>query len=249
MALQRFTRPQIELMVEHMTSGKSVPATVRQHLVEKSDGIPLYVEEMTKTILESGVLTEADTLAKLTASLTSFTFLAQGRCLLGWALAAQGQGEEGVKLMRQGVMDMRATGTYAAPPSFLPALAEAYSMLGQVDEALLAVAEALELFEQTGMRWREAETYRIKGTLLLHQTVSDACQAESCFQQALDIARQQQAKFWELRAATSLARLWQSQDKRQDAYELLAPVCKWFTEGFDTADLIDARSLLDELRV
>jgi predicted ATPase len=83
--------------------------------------------------------------------------------------------------------------------------------------------------------------------LLLQQTVPDAAQAEACFQQALDVARQQQAKSWELRAATSLARLWQAQDKRQDAYDVLAPVYEWFTEGFDTADLQEARTLLDEL--
>jgi predicted ATPase len=83
--------------------------------------------------------------------------------------------------------------------------------------------------------------------LLLHQAVPDAAQAGVCFQQALDIARQQEAKSWELRAATSLARLWQSQGKRQDAYDLLVPVYEWFTEGFDTADLIEAKQLLDEL--
>jgi predicted ATPase len=83
---------------------------------------------------------------------------------------------------------------------------------------------------------------------LLRQADPDAAQAEACFQQALDIARRQEAKSWELRAATSLARLWQSQGKRQDAYDLLAPVYEWFTEGFDTADLIEAKVLLDELR-
>jgi len=84
--------------------------------------------------------------------------------------------------------------------------------------------------------------------LLLQQAVPDAAQAEACFQQALDVARHQQAKSWELRAATSLARLWQSQDKRQDAYDLLAPVYEWFTEGFDTADLQEATALLEELQ-
>jgi predicted ATPase len=84
--------------------------------------------------------------------------------------------------------------------------------------------------------------------LLLHQAVPDAAQAEACFQQALDIAHRQEAKSWELRAATGLARLWQSQGKRQDATDLLVPVYEWFTEGFDTADLKDAKSLLDELR-
>ncbi len=171
----------------------------------------------------------------------------QGRFILGWALAAQGQGEEGVTLMRQGVADVLATENRMAPPALLPVLAEALGALGQVDAGLHMVAEALELTEQTEARWYEAETHRIKGALMLRQAVPDAAQAETCFQQALDIARRQEAKSWELRAATSLARLWQSQGKRQDAYDLLAPVYEWFTEGFDTVDLIEAKPLLDEL--
>jgi predicted ATPase len=99
----------------------------------------------------------------------------------------------------------------------------------------------------TESRWYWAELYRLKGTLLLQQTVPDTSQAEASFQQALAIARRQQAKSWELRAATSLARLWQQQGKRQEARELLAPVYNWFTEGFDTADLQEARTLLEEL--
>ena len=103
------------------------------------------------------------------------------------------------------------------------------------------------MMERTGERWWEAEVHRLKGELLLHQATSDVAQAETCFHQALDVARYQQAKSLELRAATSLARLWQSQDKRQGARDLLAPVYEWFTEGFDTADLIEAKGLLDEL--
>jgi predicted ATPase len=152
-----------------------------------------------------------------------------------------------VTLMRQGVTDVRATGTRVSLPQYLPVLAEASGTLGQVDAGVSMVTEALEVAEQTGVRWYEAETYRIKGTVLLHQAVPDAAQAEACFQQALAIARHQEAKAWELRAATSLAHLWQSQDKRQDAYDLLAPVYNWFTEGFDTADLQEARELLAAL--
>ncbi len=95
-------------------------------------------------------------------------------------------------------------------------------------------------------RW-DAELYRLKGELLLARAAEHGTEAETCFHQALDIARHQQAKSWELRATTSLARLWQSQGKRQDAYDLLAPVCGWFSEGFDTADLKDAKALLEEL--
>ncbi len=110
------------------------------------------------------------------------------------------------------------------------------------------LAEALTpWWSTTGERWYEAELYRLKGELLLQQSSDNQAEAEACFQQALDVARHQQAKSFELRAATSLARLWQQQGKRQEAHDLLAPVYSWFTEGFDTADLQDAKALLDEL--
>ena len=109
------------------------------------------------------------------------------------------------------------------------------------------LAEALAVMDTTEVRYYAAELYRLKGALLLQQAVPDAAQAEACFHQALAIARQQQAKSWELRAATSLARLWQQQGKRAEAHDLLAPIYRWFTEGFDTADLQEAKALLDEL--
>ena len=109
------------------------------------------------------------------------------------------------------------------------------------------MAEALALAEKTGEHFHIAELYRLKGELQLQQTSSEEAEAESCFHQALSIARRQQAKSWELRSATSLTRLWQSQGKRQEAHDLLAPVYEWFTEGFDTADLKEAKALLDEL--
>ena len=101
--------------------------------------------------------------------------------------------------------------------------------------------------DTTGQRWDESEIYRLKGELLLQQNSDNQAEAESCFQHALDIAHNQQAKSLELRAATSLARLWQRQGNRQEAHDLLAPVYGWFTEGFTTADLKDAKALLDEL--
>jgi predicted ATPase len=110
------------------------------------------------------------------------------------------------------------------------------------------LVEALSLVHRTEERNTEAELHRLKGQLLLHLSSDNQAEAASCFHHALATARHQQAKSLELRAATSLARLWQSQDKRKDAYDLLAPVYNWFTEGFDTADLLDAKGLLDELR-
>ena len=110
------------------------------------------------------------------------------------------------------------------------------------------LAEALMLIDKTGERWYEPELHRLKGALLLQQSAANPDEAQACFYHALEIARAQQAMSLELRAATSLARLWQSQDKRQEAYDLLAPVYGWFTEGFDTADFQEAKILLDQLQ-
>ena len=130
---------------------------------------------------------------------------------------------------------------------WLPLLAEAAGHAGQVAEGLHLLAEALGAFEESGQGHQLTEVYRLQGEFLLRQPVPHVVQAEACFQQALDIARRQQAKSWELRASMSLARLWQQQGKRQEAHELLAPIYGWFTEGFDTADLQEAKVLLDEL--
>jgi predicted ATPase len=165
----------------------------------------------------------------------------------GEALAAQGQGEAGIAQMHQGLAAIRATVQSLALSALLAPLAEAYGKSGQAEEGLRLVAEALAHVDHTGERHWEAEVYRLKGELLLQQAVPDAPQAEACFQQALAVARRQQAKSWELRAAMSLARLWQQQGKRLEARELLAPVYGWFTEGFDTADLQEAKALLEEL--
>ena len=126
-------------------------------------------------------------------------------------------------------------------------LAEAYGTMGQPAEGLTVLAEALTLVDKTGERWYESELHRLKGALLLQQSPDNHTEANACFQHALDLARAQQARAFELRAATSLARLWQQQSKRNEAYQLLAEVYGWFTEGFDTADLQEARSLLHEL--
>jgi predicted ATPase len=173
--------------------------------------------------------------------------LAVGPIMRGWALAMQGQGTEGLTQLRQGLDAYRATGAAFQRPHFLSMLAEVHGSMGQPEAGLTALSEALGLVENTNERYYEAELHRLKGELLLRQAVPDVPQAETCFQQALAIARRQQAKSWELRAATSLARLWQRQGKRTEARELLAPIYGWFTEGFDTADLQDAKVLLDAL--
>jgi predicted ATPase len=117
----------------------------------------------------------------------------------------------------------------------------------QVDEGLIALDEALAVVERTGERYWEMELHRLKGTLLLARSTEHQAEAEAWFRQALDVARRQQAKSWELRAAMSLARLWERQGKRAESYALLAPIYGWFTEGFDTADLQEAKALLEGL--
>jgi class 3 adenylate cyclase/predicted ATPase len=163
----------------------------------------------------------------------------------GLALFKQGH-EEGLTLMGQGMTARQSTGASERPFRLLYN-AEVSQARGRNEEALHLLAEALVLVDTTGERNCEAELHRLKGELLLQQSPENQPEAEACFYQAITIAQNQSAKSWELRAATSLAKLWQSQDKRQDAYDLLAPVYNWFTEGFDTADLKDAKALLDEL--
>jgi predicted ATPase len=167
--------------------------------------------------------------------------------LQGWSLCLQGQEAEGIARMRAGFADALATGAKTMRPMFCALLAEGYGQVGRLDEAWRMLSDALDAVEESGQRYYEAETYRFKGKLHLWQAIPDVEQAGISFQRALEIARRQQAKSWELRAATSLARLWRDQGKRAEAYELLAPVYDWFTEGFDTQDLKDAKALLDEL--
>jgi predicted ATPase len=174
-------------------------------------------------------------------------WMAFSAILQGWALACQGQGQEGITQITQGLRVHRGTGAALIRPYFLALLAEAYGSMGQPEAGLTSLAEALILADTTGERWYQAELYRLKGELLLAQSPDNHTEAETCFQQALAIAQNQSAQSWELRAATSLARLWQQQGKRQEAHDLLAPVYYWFTEGFDTADLQEAKALLDEL--
>jgi predicted ATPase len=174
-------------------------------------------------------------------------WMAIGSVLHGWALAHQGQVKEGIEQMHQVLRAWRATGAEINRSYFLTLLAEAYGIMGQPETGLTALAEALTRADTTGERWYEAECYRLKGELLLQQSSDNEAEAEIYFQQAIAIARAQQAKSLELRAATSLARLWQQQGKRQEAHDLLAPVYHWFTEGFDTADLKDAKALLEAL--
>jgi class 3 adenylate cyclase len=157
---------------------------------------------------------------------------------------AQGHGEEGVARMRPGI----APSERLMAPYFRALLAEAHTTIGQTEEGWAVLAEVIDEVNQGEGRFYAAELYRLKGELLLRQAMTNAQQAEACFQQALDLAPQSQAKWWELRAAMSLSRLWQHQGRCDAAHQLLAEVYGWFTEGSNTADLQDASSLLHELQ-
>jgi predicted ATPase len=172
---------------------------------------------------------------------------AMGVIQRGGALIAQGQGEEGMAQMSQGLTAWQATGAKVFESFYLVLLAEAYGQAGQAEAGLAVLAEAFSVRDKTGERFWEAELHRLKGELLLSLSADNQAEAEGCLHQALAVARRQQAKSLELRAATSLSRLWQQQGKRTEAHQLLAEIYGWFTEGFDTADLQDAQALLEEL--
>ena len=172
-------------------------------------------------------------------------WLAWGTIMQGWVLSAQGDGEGGIAALRQGLTMYQVAEETQFSTCWHALLAEAYGKNGQVDESLSTVGEALDFVEKTNERFYQAELYRLQGEMTLQPSKRE--EAEACFRQAIEIAQKQEAKSWELRAATSLARLWQGQGKKQEARDLISPVYNWFTEGFDTADLKDAKALLDEL--
>jgi class 3 adenylate cyclase/predicted ATPase len=188
----------------------------------------------------------AETLITLATKQENSFHLTSGMTMRACALTMEHATEEGITHIRQAIAAQRAIGTKGAFP-WLALLVEAYGKVGQMKEGLMELVDALPLMDVTGERWYQAEARRLKGELLLSQSSDNSAEAESCFQQAIAIAQNQSAKSWELRAAISLARLWQSQRKHKKAYDLLAPVYGWFTEGFDTADLQDAKALLDDL--
>jgi predicted ATPase len=172
---------------------------------------------------------------------------ALGSLLQGWALAIRQQGEDGLIYIHQGLASYEATGAAVGRPQYLTLLAEAYGQVRQVDMGLVVLTEALTVAGRTGEQSYEAEIHRLTGHLLLAGSGVNHPEAEARLHRALDIARHQQAKSLELRAATSLARLWRQQGKRTEAYQLLAEVYDWFTEGFETLDLREARALLNVL--
>jgi predicted ATPase len=191
-------------------------------------------------------------------------YLGLGTVLQGWARAEQGQSEEGITQIRQGLATCQAIGVGTLQSYHLVLLAEAYGKAGQTEAGLAALAEALAVVDKSGERFYEAELYRLKGQLTLQKfQVSGSrfqvtspqplipnphaeAEAEACFHKAIEVARRQQAKSLELRAVMSLSRLWQQQGKKEEARRMLAEIYGWFTEGFDTKDLQEAKALLEE---
>jgi predicted ATPase len=191
--------------------------------------------------------THADMALALCTEHSMAYYLAWATIIQGWAMAAQHRREEGLIQMQQGLTAFQATGGRLRLPYYLALLAEAYGHSGQVAKGLQLLEKACVDMQHTGEHFWEAEQYRLQAELLLAHSTAHQTTAAASLHQALEVARRQQAKSLELRAATSLARLWQSQGKRREAYDLLAPVYGWFTEGFDTADLKHAAVLLDAL--
>jgi predicted ATPase len=174
-------------------------------------------------------------------------FVPQGLILEGWALATEDHLQAGIRQIQEGLASLRAMGANARRSYFLALLAKVCLWASERDMGVEAVSEGLDLVRSNGERWWKAELHRLRGELLRSRTGNDQTQASSSFERAIDIARQQKAKSLELRAATSLARLRVDEGRRAEAQDLLAPIYDWFTEGFDTADLKDAKALLDEL--
>ncbi len=174
---------------------------------------------------------------------------ATGMLRQGLVLALTGKASDAVQTLTAALTGRRSTGATQAAPLYLSYLAWAYADLGQFEDAWRCIGEAMTAVETTKERWWQAEVNRVAGEIALKSPERDAAKAQAYFERALAVARAQQAKSWELRAAMSMARLWRDQKKRQQAHDLLAPVYGWFTEGFDTLDLKEAKALLDEVHV
>jgi class 3 adenylate cyclase/predicted ATPase len=176
-------------------------------------------------------------------------YQAWGTVLQGWTLAEQGEIEDGIAQMQQGLTAWRTMGAELLLPNFLSLLAEAYGKVGRVDEGLVLLTEGLGLIDKNGERWWEAELYRLKGELLILAEAKAEDEIEACFLKAIEVARRQEAKLLELRATVGLSRLWHSQGsqgKKEEARQMLAAIYGWFSEGFDTADLKEAKAQLGE---
>jgi class 3 adenylate cyclase/predicted ATPase len=192
---------------------------------------------------------EADELVALAGEKSALLWKAFGTLHHGCILALTGEVSNAVQTITSGIIAWRSTGATLFMPLWLSHLTGAYAEISKFDDAWRCVDEAVNGMETTKEKWWEAEVHRVAGEIELKLPDPDATKAQACFERALAVAREQQAKSWELRAAMSMARLWRVQGKRQQAHDLLAPVYGWFSEGFDTLDLKEPKLLLDQLSV
>ena len=190
---------------------------------------------------------QVDELVRLADERGAPYWKALGTAVRGWLFAVTGKASDAVWAITSGITSLRSTGATLYEPRHLSFLAMAYAELGQLDDAWRCIDDAIAKVERSKEKWCEAEVHRIAGEIALKSLAPGPEKAEAYFDRALAVARRQQAKSWELRAAMSMARLWRDQGKREEARDLLAPVYGWFTEGFDTLDLKEAKALLDEL--
>jgi predicted ATPase len=189
----------------------------------------------------------ANELSALADEKAASSWKAVGMLVQGCLSVLTGKASDAVQMINSGIAAYRSTGSTLSMPLYLSHLGIAYAELHRFDEAWRCIGEALSAIESTKERWFEAEANRIAGEIAFKSPELNAAKAEAYFERALAVARAQHAKSWELRAAMSMARLWRDQGKPQQARDLLAPIYGWFTEGFDTLDLKEAKALLDEL--
>jgi predicted ATPase len=190
---------------------------------------------------------QVDELISLADEKGALYWKALGTATRGWLFTETGKASDAIRAITSGITSLRSTGAILYEPRHLWFLAKAYAELGQPDDARRCIDDAIDKVERSKEKWCEAEVHRIAGEIALKSLAPDPEKAEAYFEHALAVASQQQAKSWELRAAMSMARLWRDQGKRDQALDLLAPVYGWFTEGFDTLDLKEAKALLEEL--
>jgi class 3 adenylate cyclase/predicted ATPase len=217
----------------------------RPHTLAHVQSVACRIQTLLRN--DAALSDQAKTLVALAKEQSFPYFLGEGLVYQGSALAHNGKCDDGIAMMREGLAVHRSTGSAWLLPHFLVLLAEAYESAGQAEMGVTLLTEALSAAEGTNERWCEAEIHRLNGQLLLAAHAPDETVVETYFRRAVVVAKEQKAKLWELRAAMSMARLWRDQGKRDEARDLLAPVYGWFTEGFDTHDLKEAKTLLDEL--
>jgi DNA-binding winged helix-turn-helix (wHTH) protein/predicted ATPase len=231
--------------VERMNVATAIANAGVKTMLADIHGFASYIHELRREPEEMKVRAEARLRLSIEWGYPAGKALSE--IYLGWADAISGDLERGIERIREKMAELKASGCEYMSDRCLSFIAIALSRMGRFDEALKAIDESFCFTERTGQHYYEAELHRLKGELLLARNPSDGARAERCFRSAIDIAREQRARSWELRAATSLARLAGGTKREDEARTILAATYGWFTEGFDTADLKDAKALLEEL--